>query len=1170
MREPLPGSSPSPDLVAIIGQARRRWRLKVALRAITLVLAGAVVLLAAAAAALEAARFSPAWILAMRILVPTALAALAGYVGMRPLLRRVSDAQVALYLEEHEPSLQAEIISAVEASRTDDARGSARSGMLAGRLVASAVEKCVALDAARQAERVPLRRLAGTIGATALVAAALFLLGPAYLRHGVAALLLVARSADAAVPYRIHVAPGHAAIPRGADQPVDARLEGFEAGEAALMMRRTAAPRFETLPLVRDDRGVYHGMLLDVADATEYFVEAGGVRSPVFTIQVVDVPYVKRLELEYRFPAYTGLEPQTIEDGGDIAVLRGTEVRVRVVPTMRTAGGRLVLDGQAPVPLEPADHGTLATRFTVDRDGSYRVELAASSGKPVAASPHYTIDALSDEAPTVSLSRPGRDTTASPVEEFFVETRAQDDFGVRGLELVYSVNGGNERTIPLFEGRTRLADVTAGHTFYLEEMQVQPGDSLSYHARATDNDPRQGAKRATSDIYFLRIRPFEKQFRKATSEASAGQGGAGELVDALSQRQKQVIAATFNVQRDRPVLAPGKLRESAVIVALAQARLREEVERMLTRMHSELVRPDPGLKKIADLLPKAVVEMTAAEARLQAVAPDAALPPEQRALGWLQKVEEEYDLQVASSRNGGGGGAGSVADELSDLFDRDFDRLGNQYETMERASRQNADQRLDELVEKLKELARRQEQEAERQRRRAPGTPSPGFAAAQQQALAEEAEQAARRLDRLSREESRPELADSARRLRDAADAMRRAAADRAGAGQGAAALDRLRQAQRELQRAQSARTGRDLDDAVRQADQLARDQRDIAGQVRALEGAGDRRRDQARQIAGRKSALDAKVGELEQQLDRTAAAAGGERRGASARVSEAAKAIRDKRVRDKIRYSRALLGRPEASDVVQQLEADIGESLDAVRKQLAAAASALSREQPDRMDDALERAGRLARRAESFEQRLRERAGGSEQAQSGDNAQSSDPRATRGRQGQPQAPQGGDAPGEGDSKASAAGSIRDGAGRSVGRDGSSYGDGSAYGYRGDWRGRLSPDDIRQFRGEVRQWSREAEALRRLIREEKIDPQELDTVLRELRALDDERVYQDVGELARLQSFVTEGLRRVEYGLRRRADGAGREVAMSAADEVPESFRGLIAQYYRALAALPR
>ena len=43
---------------------------------------------------------------------------------------------------------------------------------------------------------------------------------------------------------------------------------------------------------------------------------------------------------------------------------------------------------------------------------------------------------------------------ASPVEEVFLQARADDDFGVRQLDLVYSVNGGPEKTVvALRQGR---------------------------------------------------------------------------------------------------------------------------------------------------------------------------------------------------------------------------------------------------------------------------------------------------------------------------------------------------------------------------------------------------------------------------------------------------------------------------------------------------------------------------------------------------------------------------------------------------------------------------------------------------------------------------------------------------------------------------------------------
>src|SRR5262249_45510604 len=194
-----------------------------------------------------------------------------------------------------------------------------------------------------------------------------------------------------------------------------------------------------------------------LAAPVEYFVEAAGVRSPVYTLKVVDLPYVQKLELEFHFPAYTGLEPRKVEDGGDIAVLKGTEVRVHVVPTMTSPGGDVLLNDKDKAPLTPGAAG-LDGKFTVDKDGFYRIELDAPTGEHVNASPQYTIDALNDMPPTVSISKPGRDTSASPIEEVFVEARAEDDFGVKDLDLVYSVNGGPEKTIRLFDGKKRLSE----------------------------------------------------------------------------------------------------------------------------------------------------------------------------------------------------------------------------------------------------------------------------------------------------------------------------------------------------------------------------------------------------------------------------------------------------------------------------------------------------------------------------------------------------------------------------------------------------------------------------------------------------------------------------------------------------------------------------------------
>jgi hypothetical protein len=1175
-------SDSSSELVDLVRQVRRRWRMKLALRGALGVMGLGLVVLLLSAYGLESWRFTAGAIITFRIVLALALAGLVGYLLVRPLMRRASDEQVALYLEEHEPSLQAAIISAVEAERGDGS--SPYSATLVRRLVESAVEKCREIESGRRVERAPVRRYGATLAAIALAAVAIFVFGPAYLRHALSALLIVSRDVEAAAPYRIEVTPGNATVPRGADQTITARLSGFDAEQAALLVRKAPDAAFERVPLLRGDDGKYEGMLFDLAAPVDYFVEANGVRSGVFTLKVVELPYVQRLELEYHFPAYTGLAPQKVEDGGDIAVLFGTEVRVRALPTMQSPAGQVVLAGTERAALTPApgsgSPAALTGAFKVEKDGFYRIELDGPSGEHVPASPQYTIDALADRPPTVSIAKPGRDTTASPIEEVFVEARADDDFGVRDLDLVYSVNGGAEKTIRLFDGKKRLSEVSAGHTFYLEELSVQPGDFVSYYAKAADNDAVQGPKPAMSDMYFVRIRPLSKEFRRAQSDAQQGGGGGQQnQVGALSEQQRQIIAATFNVQRDRKKMTAEKARENSVVIALSQSRLREQVDGLLTRMNSRLVEQDPAFKKVAELLPQAVEAMKAAEAKLQAVNPEGALAPEQKALQFLQKAEEEYEMQVQIQRQqggGGGGGGSAMAQDLADLFEMELDKMANQYETRQQASQQQSDQKLDELMEKLKELARRQEQEAERQRRRAAlGQQASGGSGQPQRDLADQVEEAARRLEQLSREENRPDLMQTARQLRDAADAMRKAAANgqQASAAQAAAALDRLKEAQRRLQQTQSGRAERDVKNALQQAEDLAREQQEIADAVKGLESAGDRRQEKAQQLIERKSSLDQKVGELEKQIDRTAGDLRAQEKEAARKLSEAADSIRNNKIRDKIRYSSSMVraGVPPADQ--QPLESSIGSNLESLKNTLGQAQSALGRpSQADAMNQALDRARQLARGVDSLDQRLRERQQGQrgQQGQPGEQGQQGQQNGRQGQQGQQDQPgQAGQQGGRGGTNNGRTQDGRLGNGDTTGRFGDNGG-GTGDRRPGPYDGaRFDPNDVRQFRGEARQFAADAQQLRRMVQGQGVDGRALDDVLRNLRALDDDRVYQDVATLERLQSAVAEGMKRFEFNLRRQAEAKGSEVFLSGADDVPEEYRKLVEQYYKSLSKGP-
>ena len=676
------------ELVEVIRQIRNRWRLRLALRGVVVVVAGSVLALLLSASGLEALKFSPSAIIAFRIVVAIVFIALASLWLYRPLKRRVTDAQVALYLEEQDPTLEASILSAVEASSDEAVAADAHSPVLVDRLVRQAVEQCQAVQYHRTIEKQGVRRLALTLAGVAIVATLIVVLGPAFLRSGLTALLIVYRSAEASTPYRIEVTPGNATVPRGSDQQVKAKLLGFTAADAEVRMRAAPDGAFERVPLVPSaDPLVFEGMLFHLEKTIDYYVVSNGVQSPIYTMTLVDLPTVAKLELEYRFPAYTGLPPQKIDNGGDVAALRGTEVALRVVPTMSTPGGRILLNDSDSKPLTRQGDGSLTGSFVIDGQGFYRIELEGPHGEKVAASPQYTdrrddgslADGVVHQAGPRHDADPGRRTVRrGPCGRRLRRQAARARLlGQRGQR---KDGQAVRRRKAARRGLRRPHHLSRG-------ARAQTGRFVSYYARANDTDAVQGGKTTTSDIYFVQIRPFRKDFKPAQSQAQmGGGGGGGNDVGQLSQQQKEIVAATFNVVRDKAKISAEKYRENVVFLTLSQGKLRSQVDELIEKMKSRQVDQDERFKKIADLLPKASPEMGSAEGDLRKQDPKAAMSPEQTALKLLQAAEQEYEMQVAMQHGGGGGGGQQAsANDLADLFELELDKLANQYEMQKRA-----------------------------------------------------------------------------------------------------------------------------------------------------------------------------------------------------------------------------------------------------------------------------------------------------------------------------------------------------------------------------------------------------------------------------------------------------------------------------------------------------
>jgi hypothetical protein len=510
------------DIRQLIDRVRARWRALVALRAL---LRGALIAAMVVGAALIGSRWTDGAPIALMALAAAAAAGAAGAIAwcVGPLRWVPADSRVARYIEERALSLDDRLATAVDVAQAQNPPA------LAGLMIADAARRSSAIDVDTIVSRESLRR-AGFQAAAALVALGVVLFasrGPARQAVDAAALTLF--------PERVNllVTPGNARVKAGTPLSIDARLVGNRAPIIA-QVQIADGDHWRTAEMTSDTAGAFRLAMPSVGAPFKYRVVAGAVTSPTYEIAVVVPPRVTRIDVHYTYPSGLRLAPRTEADGGDIYAPAGTDVRVQVFTDRPAATGQMALGSGKPIALALDRPTELSASLTVTGDDSYRLVLADRDGIGNPGDTEYFIRTLEDRPPEVRLLKPGTDRSVTRLEEVDIEAQAEDDYGVARLDLVYSVKGGAERVVPLTIPRAS-ANVTGRHTLFLEELDVQPGDFVSYYVRARDLTRGTRPNEARSDIFFLEVRPYEQEFALAQSQGNmpgGNQSGIDDLVAA--------------------------------------------------------------------------------------------------------------------------------------------------------------------------------------------------------------------------------------------------------------------------------------------------------------------------------------------------------------------------------------------------------------------------------------------------------------------------------------------------------------------------------------------------------------------------------------------------------------------------------------------------------------
>ncbi|MCP9237391.1 DUF4175 family protein [Lewinella sp. JB7] len=306
----------------------------------------------------------------------------------------------------------------------------------------------------------------------------------------------------------------------------------------------------------------------NVREDTPFRLSAGEVTSTDHTLRILPKPSIAGFTVHAEYPGYLGRRDEDLSNIGDLTVPVGTRLRwsfdtentdnINLRFASEDTTGRLRRDG---TDLYSFDRRILRNdRYTL---------YVGNSRLPLGDSVTYALSVIPDQYPQISVES-FRDSTEAQLTFFVGE--ASDDHGIRKIDFVYRRlrQGGEseEQRLAVVGSGSAGKQIRYDHVFDLKtDVELEPGDELTYYFEVFDNDGVNGSKSAKTPVMVYREPTREEMEARAESNDNK-----------VKDQLRQALDATRDLQDDTKRLREKMLQEKDV-----DWKLKKEVEKLAER-----------------------------------------------------------------------------------------------------------------------------------------------------------------------------------------------------------------------------------------------------------------------------------------------------------------------------------------------------------------------------------------------------------------------------------------------------------------------------------------------------------------------------------------------------------------------------------------------------------
>jgi len=526
-----------------------------------------------------------------------------------------TDEELALRVERAFPDLNNELINSLLLSKEGDEQAS----HLVSVVVQNGTHDSAKIDLKKS---VPKRNLGIFLGAALVAFAAMALYAtmyPEYFKNAFQRVLAPVLPVDPLTLTKIvEITPKDCNVLSGDDVDVDVALGGVV--KPAEIGYRTGMGERKVVRMIRvkkpDKKAAFSYRIRQLTQDTVYYVRAGDAKSKKFTITVHERPVLKNVKVRLTYPKYSGLG-EAEQTRLSIKALEGTTVSISAVSSKPLKSASITVpEGTIDISGEDRIHA----QFTMVADTTYQIGLVDTYGfenEPVS----YDAEILIDHPPTIDLIEPPEKVMARDDDTVTFDFTAADDYGVRRVVLIQSVeekgeaDNVTEREVKSWEVEGKLTkEFSQRYDLPVSELKTKPGDTAMVYLQVEDWNDVSGPGIGHSIIISISV--ASKQMAKKDDE---------EKIKAATRNLADIIRLQERNLRDSKVLrrkeAPGRGYEAGVPPLKTLVETQEQIRKLTGAVVGALKMENPIRGTLESLY---VAEMVVAVKQLRSVEHDVA------------------------------------------------------------------------------------------------------------------------------------------------------------------------------------------------------------------------------------------------------------------------------------------------------------------------------------------------------------------------------------------------------------------------------------------------------------------------------------------------------------------------------------------------------------------